>query len=61
MKRVIDIENRFKQEFDELNLSQLYYLLGGFEKVDHVCINKATKMIVKRIEELEQHAYVYNF
>ena len=43
MKRVIDTENRLRQEFKELNLSQLHYLLGGFEQVDNVYIKKSLK------------------
>lgn len=61
MKQVIDIAIRWRQELEELKLSQLYYLLGGFELSDDMYIQKITKMIVERIEELEKHEYVCNF
>lgn len=61
MKQVIDIAIRWRQELEELKLYQLYYLLGGFELSDDMYIQKITKMIVERIEELEKYEYVCNF
>ncbi|WP_431030128.1 hypothetical protein [Lysinibacillus sp. LZ02] len=58
MKRVFDVAIRWRQELEEMNLVDLYFLrdYGTFMQSDDKYVRKMGEMILDRIKEIKKSA-----